>query len=187
MNILILNASPRADGNSVRLIEAFRKGLSADCICEQLDLYSMLPMPCIACNACKQQDTCRFSDLDDFDAALRQADVLVWAIPVYNYSVPSPAKAVLDRFQRYYEAHERNETLFEKTGRPCILLLSAGRAGLYSVDIIRKQLQTACRYTGFELTRTVFAANTDAGSLDEAVLLQASQAAGQITTGEQTC
>lgn len=184
MNILILNASPRADGNTACLIDAFRKGLPQDCSCEQLDLYSMLPMPCVACNACKQQDACRFSDLDELDAALRRADALVWAIPVYNYSVPSPAKAVLDRFQRYYEAYERNELLFEKTDRPCVLLLSAGRTGLYSADIVRKQLQTACRYTGFELQSTVFAANTDSAPPSEAVLLQASQAAGLITTGD---
>lgn len=184
MNILILNASPRTDGNTARLIEAFRKGLPEDCICEQMDLYSVLPMPCIACNACKMQDSCRFSDLDELDEGIRQADVLVWAIPVYNYSVPSPAKAVLDRFQRYYEAYERNEKLFEKTDRPCVLLLSAGRSGLYSVDIIQKQLQTACRYTGFSLKATVFAANTDSQPPDDAVLLLASQVAGQITTGE---
>ena len=184
MNILILNASPHAEGNTMQLLSAFGSGLPTDCVCAQIDLYSVLPMPCVACNACKEQDCCRFDDLEELDECLRQADALVWVIPVYNYSVPAPAKAVLDRFQRYYEAHERNECLFEKTDRPCVLLLSAGRSGLHSVYIIQKQLQTACRYTGFVLTETVFAANTDSQPPDEAVLLQAAKLAGQMKTGE---
>lgn len=178
MNVLIVNASPRANGNTSKLIEAFKSGLPAHVSCVQYDLYSVLPMPCVACNACKEQNLCRFADLEELDTLLHETDVLVWAIPIYNYSVPSPAKAVLDRFQRYYEAVEvRNEQVFEKNNRPCILLLSAGRTGIYSVEIIQKQLQTACRYTGFSLQKTVFAANTDSGEISEEVLSSAADIA----------
>ena len=130
MNVLIINASPRADGTTVSLIDAFCTGLSSDVQTAQLNLYDILPMPCMACNACQNADACRFSDLDELDELLRNADALVWAVPVYNYSVPAPAKAVLDRFQRYYEALEvRCEQIFAKTDRPCVLLLSEiGRA-----------------------------------------------------------
>ena len=178
MNVLILNASPRPKGNTAMLIDAFKSGLAEDANVVQLNLYEIQPKPCMACNACQTADRCCFSDLDELDMHLRKADLLVWAVPVYNYSVPSPAKAVLDRFQRYYEAMEvRKENLFAKTDRPCILLLSAGRTGLHSVDIIQKQIKTACRYTGFVLHQTVFASNTDKQSVESAILLVAKEAA----------
>ena len=178
MNVLILNASPHPNGNTAMLIDAFRSGLEEDSNVVQLNLYDLQPKPCMACNGCKTADRCRFTDLVALDSHLRAADLLVWAVPVYNYSVPAPAKTVLDRFQRYYEAMEvRKEKLFAKNDRPCILLLSAGRTGIYSVDIIQKQIQTACRYTGFVLKQTVFAPNTDRQVIEPAVLLSAKQAA----------
>ncbi len=178
MNVLILNASPHPNGNTAMLIDAFKSGLAEDANVVQLNLYEIQPKPCMACNACQTADRCCFSDLDELDMHLRKADLLVWAVPVYNYSVPSPAKAVLDRFQRYYEASEkRKEKLFAKTDRPCILLLSAGRSGLHSVEIIQKQIQTACRYTGFVLQKTVFASNTDKQPVEADVLASAEEAA----------
>lgn len=181
MNVLIINGSPRADGTTARLIDAFRNGLPENACVAQLDLYSVLPMPCVACGACMRADTCRFSDLEDAHQLLIDADVLVWALPVYNYSVPAPVKAFLDRFQRYYEAKEtRGESVFFDRERPCLLLLSAGRSGLYSVDIIKKQLSTACSYIGFSLRETVFAAHTDTQALSQDVLNQTAQLAASV-------
>ncbi len=178
MKVLILNASPRANGNTAMLIDAFVSGLPAENSVVQLNLYDILPLPCMACNCCQTADVCHFHDLDELDSLLRTSDALVWAVPVYNYSVPAPAKSVLDRFQRYYEALAvRGESLFEKTDRPCILLLSAGRTGLHCVDIVQKQIQTACRYTGFVLQKTVFASETDKHPPAAEVLLSAKEAA----------
>ena len=183
MNILILNGSPRANGNTVQLIEAFNSGLPQDAVCLQFDLYDLLPMPCVACGACMAENMCRFSDLDETDAFLHEADVIVWALPVYNYSVPAPVKALLDRFQRYYEAVDvRKETVFEKKDRPAVLLLSAGRTGLYSIDIIQKQLKNAGRYVSFALKETVVAANTDVQPVQTDILTQAADVAQRITS-----
>ncbi len=179
MNILILNGSPRENGTTAQLIDAFKRGLTESVQCVQVDLYSLLPMPCIACSDCATSDCCRFSDLDETDALLRDADVLVWALPVYNYSVPAPVKALLDRFQRYYEAVEvRKEDIFKKKNRTAVLLLSAGRSGLHSVEIIEKQLQNAGRYIAFELQETVFAPDTDKQAVQTAILEKATLVAG---------
>ncbi len=181
MNVLILNASPRKNGNTVMLLDAFREGLAENADVVQMNLYDLQPKPCFACNACQTADQCSLSDLDVLDQHLRKADVLVWAVPVYNYSVPAPAKAVLDRFQRYYEAIEvRKEKPFANAQRPCVLLLNAGRSGLHSVEIIQKQIQTACRYTGFVLKQTVFAANTDKHAVSSDILSAANEAAKRL-------
>ena len=162
MHILIFNASPHSNGNTARLLQAFQSGLPKSAVVTQVDLYTLLPAPCVDCGLCRTENTCRFSDLEAVDMLLHRADAFVWALPVYNYSVPAPMKALLDRFQRYYEAAQNcGKTVFEKQNRPAVLLLSAGRTGLFSVDLIQKQITTAGRYVGFSLRETVFAPKTD--------------------------
>lgn len=171
MKIVIFNGSPHENGNTAALCKAFTDALPPAVQVETLSLYSILPLPCTACGACMQKNCCSFSDLDETDALLHEADAFVWAVPIYNYSVPAPVKALLDRFQRYYEAvRVRGEPVFDRTDRPAVLLLTAGRQGLYSKEMIEKQLQTAGDSIGFSLLRTVFAARTDCSPPSEEVL-----------------
>lgn len=185
MEIVVFNGSPRADGNTAGLLQAALAGMPADAQVQVIDLYSLLPMPCTACGCCKTQDTCMFSDLSETDVLLRRADAFIWALPVYNYSVPAPVKALLDRFQRYYELKERGEEVFADCKRPALLLLTAGRTGLYAVDIIKKQLDNAGRYVGFVLSDTVFAAETDKTAPQDAVLKAAAEAGMRLCQNTQ--
>ncbi len=185
MNVLVLNGSPHADGNTVQLLQAALQGTGDEIQVIQIDLFSLLPMPCTACGFCQEHDGCMFSDLDDADVLLRQADAFVWALPVYNYSVPAPVKALLDRFQRYYEASEAGKEVFVNNKRPALLLLTAGRKGLYAIDIIKKQIENAGRYVGFELIQTVFAGETDAASPSEKMLDAAFVAGKKLTDALQ--
>lgn len=180
MDILVLNGSPRADGNTAALVQAALQGMQADVQVHIENLYELLPMPCTACGCCRESNVCMFSDLDETARLLQQADALVWALPVYNYSLPAPVKALTDRLQRYYEASVRGETVFADSRRPSLLLLSAGRSGLYAVDIINRQLATANRYIGFLAPQTVFAANTDLSPVQEDILHEAAQAGRQL-------
>lgn len=102
--VLILNGSPHANGSTSKLIAAFREGLSPAAQVEQLDCFSLNPIPCDGCNFCHHRDGCSKRDLDGYYASLESADILVFALPVYNLSFPAPMKALLDRGQRYWSA-----------------------------------------------------------------------------------
>ena len=102
---LVLFSSPHKDGHTKKLLEAFLDGLKGeDWQVKSLDICKVNIHPCIACGYCQKADGCAFRDLDEFDRDLRACDLLLIATPVYNLSFPAQLKAVIDRFQRYFEA-----------------------------------------------------------------------------------
>jgi multimeric flavodoxin WrbA len=99
--ILVLTASPRKNGNSAVLADAFcdavkNRGFEVT----QFDTAFMKIRGCFACNCCfKTGKPCAFDD--DFNKIATEIDVcdaLVFVSPVYWYSFPSQIKAVIDRF-----------------------------------------------------------------------------------------
>lgn len=53
---------------------------------------------------CEYHDGCSNKDLDIFFEDFEDADYIAFFTPVYNNFFPAPIKAILDRFQRYYNA-----------------------------------------------------------------------------------
>ena len=99
-NILILTGSPRPNGNSFILADAFAKG--AEAAGHTVRRFDTAPAEidgCRACNQCfKHGNACVFDD--DFNILaprLEEADVLVLATPLYWFSFPSQLKAALDK------------------------------------------------------------------------------------------
>lgn len=100
-NILILTASGRINSNSSALADAFankakERGHNVT-IVNTIDLNIK---PCFGCGQCYDNGTaCIFND--DFEKIAPQiiaADVLVFAFPVYWYSIPAQMKLVIDKF-----------------------------------------------------------------------------------------
>lgn len=97
--VLILSGSPRKDGNSDLLSDAFAKGaLQAGHMVEKIRIAEKNIGYCRACYACKAAGKCVIQD--DMAEVLQKmidADVLVLASPVYFYSIDAQLKAVIDR------------------------------------------------------------------------------------------
>lgn len=109
LNVLGLAASPRRQGNSERLLDAFLAGAAKDGVnIEKIHLADLDIHPCLDCRDCFRTGECRFRD----DASLRvlprltTADIVVFATPVYFYSVPAPAKLLIDRTQVLWARRE---------------------------------------------------------------------------------
>ena len=100
MNILILAGSPRKDGNTELLAEAFAKGASAQHHVEIVSVRDYNVNPCLGCNACfKSNGICaQKDDMSVIYEKVSQADMLVIASPVYFYGISAQLKAVIDRF-----------------------------------------------------------------------------------------
>lgn len=99
MNVLILNSSPRKDGNSDVLCQQFAKGAAeAGHQVEKMDLQSKRLSPCMACYACMKDHVCAIhDDMAEIFAKMQQADVIVLSSPVYFYSMCAQLKIVIDR------------------------------------------------------------------------------------------
>jgi len=106
-NILILAASPRANGNSDSLSKQFLQGAkAAGNEVELVFLREKKIAYCIACDGCKRNPGICIHQ-DDMSAILEkmiQADVIVLATPVYFYTMDAQMKTLIDRtVARYTE------------------------------------------------------------------------------------
>ena len=101
MNILILSGSPRKDGNTEMLVDAFAKGTMEHHQVEIVSVRDYKVNPCLGCNACFMNGDHSCVQKDDMPAIYKkmsQADMLVIASPVYFYGISAQLKAVIDRF-----------------------------------------------------------------------------------------
>ena len=100
MNILILAGSPRKDGNTELLAEAFAKGAVEHHHAEIISVRDYKVNPCLGCNACFKTDgiCAQTDDMALIYEKMNQADMLVIASPVYFYGISAQLKAVIDRF-----------------------------------------------------------------------------------------
>ena len=140
-NVLVLNGSPRTNGNTAALVDAFAEGAGqAGNDVVRFDVALMDIAPCRGClgggadaeSPCVQKD-----DMDAVYAAYRAADVVVLASPMYCWSVTAQEKAVLDRL--FYAASARLRF------KPAAAVASARRAGTTpAIDQINKYFQINC-------------------------------------------
>ena len=76
MNILILSGSPRKNGNTDLLVEAFAKGASEKHHVEVVSVHDYTVHPCMGCNACFSSEGNACVQKDDmpelFDSILTQ-------------------------------------------------------------------------------------------------------------------
>lgn len=104
-NVCIISASPRKNSNSARLGDAFCEGARA--AGHNVTVYSLAGKSigfCKGCGACHTTHTCvQQDDAAVICAALAAADVIVFATPVYYYSMSGQLKTLLDRTTPHYD------------------------------------------------------------------------------------
>ncbi|TWH45765.1 flavodoxin family protein [Sporomusa sp. KB1] len=122
-NILVLTGSPRKGGNTDKLADAFIAGArQAGHTAEKYTTADKKIKGCIDCKNCFQKGTaCSVSDdFNELVPLLEQADMVVFATPMYWFSFPAQLKAAIDKFYSYLIS---KRTLKIKE---CALLVSGG-------------------------------------------------------------
>lgn len=123
MKVLIINGSPRANGNTaVALREMENVFKAADVDTETVQIGSKNIRGCIACNRCSVTGKCAFDDIvNELAEKFERADGLVVASPVYYASANATLVACLDRL--FYS------TKFDKTMKVGASVACARRGG----------------------------------------------------------
>ncbi len=98
--IVVITGSPRKNGNSFAMTDAFIKAAEAKGhAITRFDAALKKVGGCRACETCfSTGKACTFDD--DFNTiapAILEADVIVFAMPVYWYSIPAQIKGIIDR------------------------------------------------------------------------------------------
>lgn len=104
--ILVISASPRRGGNSDTLCDEFIRGATeAGNIVEKIFLRDQNICYCIGCGVCNNTHKCvQKDDMADILDKMVKADVIVFATPVYFYTMDGQLKTLIDRtVPRYTE------------------------------------------------------------------------------------
>lgn len=102
--VLVISTSLRPGSNSELLADAFCKG-SADsgAIVEKITLRDKHLEFCKGCLACTRTNRCIISDdAAPIIAKMKEADILVFATPIYYYGMSGQMKTLLDRANPLY-------------------------------------------------------------------------------------
>ena len=123
MKVLIINGSPRKDGNTSLALAEMEKIFAQEGIeVKSVQIGSKNIRGCIACNSCAEKGKCVFDDgVNELAEEFRTADGLVVASPVYYASANATLIACLDRL--FYSSH------FDKTMKVGASVVCARRGG----------------------------------------------------------
>ena len=141
MRVLILNGSPRKNGNTAQMIQAFCEGLdTAGHEYAVFDVACMNIHGCLACEYChtKGEGACiQKDDLEKILPAYKEADMIVFASPIYYFTMSAQIEAAI---QRVYCIGKPLKA------KKAALLLTSGSPGGYDAAIAQFKGYTA--YTG---------------------------------------
>ena len=126
MKVLMLNGSPRKNGNTAAMLSEMERIFAADGIETEIIQVGDQPVRgCVACGGCGRTGRCVFDDIvNQLSSKFEQADGLVVGSPVYYASANATLMAVLQRL--FFS------TGFDKTMKVGAAVVAARRGGLSS-------------------------------------------------------
>ncbi len=165
MNIVMLLGSPRPKGNSTAIAKHFgsiaeERGASV----QTFALNKLKYRGCQACMTCKTKlERCVLKD--DMIAvldAIREADVLVLASPVYYGDISSQLKAFVDRTFSYLKPDymTNSDPCRLAPGKKLVFILAQGADESQYSDIFAKY-ETFFKWYGFEDTHLIRACGVE--------------------------
>ena len=156
-NVIIIASSPRKNGNSNALVKAFEKGAKeAGNSVETVYLAGKKIEFCCGCMSCNHTLRCVIrDDVKEILEKMQGADVVVFATPIYYYSVSGQLKTFFDRTSPLFAA--------EYQFRDIYLLATAADDGEETVKGTEEAVQgwIEC-YPKTRLVKTIFAGGVDA-------------------------
>lgn len=123
---LIINGSPRPDGNTAALVKEMKGCLTGEVI--EISAYRSRIAPCVDCRGC--WTTARCVVRDDMDILYGDAfDNVVLATPVYFMALPGQVMNLMSRFQPWHAAMFFLNRPWEQRPKKAGLILTAGGKG----------------------------------------------------------
>ena len=145
MKIIILQGSPNKNGSTSILVEEFTRGAkSAGHSVQRFDIAEMNINPCLGCVACGYEGPCiQKDDNDKIRRSILNADMIVFATPLYYYGVSAQLKTVIDRFCAY------NSSITRKHMKSALLAV-AWNSNNWTFEALVNHYEILVRYLDFE-------------------------------------
>ena len=152
--IVVIQGGGRPRRNTAQLIDSFKRGAEeAGHSVEVISLLRNEVKSCLGCNACRYGKPCVQKDsFNDLVPKIKEADLLVFASPLYFWTVSSRIKAFIERFYCIAE-EDPNPPLGRYERYPvkdCALLMTAADNFFWTFDQAVSYYQFALvNYIGF--------------------------------------
>lgn len=163
-NIVILNGSPRRNGNTSALVRAFTEGAeSAGHAVTEFFLDSMEIHGCKGCFGGHSSRECPCVQADDMNRiypAVKNCDVIVLATPLYYWNMSGQLRTAVDRL---FALEEGDGNLLRGHDRACALLMAAEGHDFEDVLSYFDHLMKLLRWTN--LGHVLAGGNGDAGDI----------------------
>lgn len=126
MKTLILNGSPRKNGDTAYLLGVLTDHLNGEY--HIINCYSDDISPCVDCRACRSESGCVIDDgMDMIYDRIKDCDNVVIASPVYFSQPTGELLSVCSRFQTYFSArYFRHEPVDIPPKRGAVILTAGG-------------------------------------------------------------
>lgn len=164
MRTLIINGSPRPEGNTAALIAELKKHLRGEVL--ELSAFRSDIAPCVDCRGCWETARCVVRDDmqliygDDFDN-------VVLASPVYFGTLPGKALSLLSRFQPWHVAKFfLNDPLVLREKKAAAILTAGGKGNAAMAHHHIRAMMRMLNASGWE-DHIVVSPNTDTVPADE--------------------
>lgn len=101
MKTLVINGSPRPNGDTASLIRRLTEGLAGEY--KEVAAYRCQISPCIDCRFCKDHSGCAIQDeMQEIYSYIQECDSIVIASPIYFSEVTGRVLDVGIRLQTYF-------------------------------------------------------------------------------------
>lgn len=150
--IVVITGSPRKNGNSLAMTEAFIRAAQAKGhSVTRFDAAMKNVSGCRACEICfKTGKACSFDD--DFNTiapAILDADAVVFTMPVYWYSMPAQIKAVIDKMFSFAVGGK------DIAGKECALIACCEEDDVAVMDGVRVPLERSAELIKWKMVGEV--------------------------------
>lgn len=136
--IVVITGSPRKNGNSFAMTDAFIKAAEAKGhTVTRFDAAMKNVGGCHACETCfKTGKACSFDDdFNTITSDILEADAVVFTMPVYWYSIPAQVKGVIDRLFSFVVGGK------DIAGKECALVACCEEDDMSVMDGVRVPLE----------------------------------------------
>jgi multimeric flavodoxin WrbA len=160
--ILILNGSPKKDGNTSIMVDWFgdaARSKDAEVEIVRTAFLKYKTLGCISCRKCQKIDKyecCIDDDAKPVLAKMAQVDVIVFATPLYFFGASAQLKLVFDRmFSLYKWDNDAGTMQTPLKGKTLVLLASAFED--IGLDALEKPFALTAEYTGMKFESVLVA------------------------------
>jgi multimeric flavodoxin WrbA len=149
----IIFSSPNKNGKTMKFLKKKLDVSDADFVF----VYEKKINPCVGCDFCKVSKRCKFvDDMAEIYKIFEESECIVFASPIYNFSFPSPMKAIIDRSQPFF-----HNKIPKNPARKAVLVTSSGENDKTGAQIVELQTRALCLEIGVNFEKSFHIFGTD--------------------------